>query len=92
MDELILTAEQAAEAERILDVVKGAAEVEIRQIARLLASKSNRELFGATEFRVRDVVHRIGARALEAALEERKKGGTAVPARVVRSVVRRRSS
>ena len=54
--------------------------MEILQIARLLASKSNRELFGATEFRVRDVVHRIGARALEAALEERKKGGIAGPA------------
>ena len=51
--------------------------MEILQVARLLASKSNRELFGATEFRVRDVVHRIGARALEATLEERKKGETA---------------
>lgn len=79
MEELQLTAEQESEAERILDVVKGAAEVELRQIARLLASKSNRELFGATEFRLRDVVHGIGARALEAALEERKKRGTAGP-------------
>ena len=80
MEELQLTAEQESEADRILDVVKGAAEVELRQIARLLASKSNRELFGATEFRLRDVVHGIGARALEAALEERKKRGTAGPA------------
>jgi len=71
MEELQLTAEQESEADRILDVVKGAAEVELRQIARLLASKSNRELFGATEFRLREVVHGIGARALEAALEER---------------------
>ena len=77
MEELHLTAEQESEAERILDVVKGAAEVELRQIARLLASKSNRELFGATEFRVREVVHGIGARALEAALEERRKRGIA---------------
>lgn len=80
MEELQLTAEQESEAERILDVVKGAAEVELRQIARLLASKSNRELFGATEFRLREVVHGIGARALEAALEERKKRGIAGPA------------
>ncbi len=79
MEELQLTAEQESEADRILDVVKGAAEVELRQIARLLASKSNRELFGATEFRIRDVVHGIGARALEAALEERKKRGIAGP-------------
>lgn len=80
MEELQLTAEQESEADRILDVVKGAAEVELRQIARLLASKSNRELFGATEFRIREVVHGIGARALEAALEERKKRGIAGPA------------
>ena len=80
MEELQLTAEQESEADRILDVVKGAAEVELRQIARLLASKSNRELFGATEFRVREVVHGIGARVLEAALEERKKRGIAGPA------------
>ena len=80
MEELQLTAEQESEADRIMDVVKGAAEVELRQIARLLASKSNRELFGATEFRIREVVHGIGARALEAALEERKKRGIAGPA------------
>lgn len=80
MEEILLTAEQESEAERILDVVKGAAEVELRQVSRLLASKSNRELFGATEFRIREVVHRIGARAMEAALEERKKRGIAGPA------------
>jgi hypothetical protein len=77
MDELNLTAEQEAEAVRILDVVAGAARVELQQLARLLASKSNGELFGATEFRVRDVVHRLGARVFEAALEERKKRGIA---------------
>lgn len=77
MDELNLTAEQEAEAARIVDVVAGAARVEVQQLARLLASKSNGEFFGATEFQVRNVVHRIGARAIEAALEERKKRGTA---------------
>ena len=80
MEEINLTAEQQAEAERILDVVKGAAEVEVRQLAKLLASKPNGQLLGATEFLVRDGVHRIGLRLLEAALEERKKGGTAGPA------------
>ena len=80
MDEMSLTAkktvkEQEGEEEegRILDVVLGAAEVEIRQLAKLLASKSNRELLGATEFLVRDGVHRIGVRLIEAALEERKR-------------------
>lgn len=79
MEDIVLTTEQEAEVERILDVVAGAARVEIRQIAKLLVSKSNQELFGATEFRVRDMVQGIGARALEAALEERKKRGITVP-------------
>jgi hypothetical protein len=77
MEEINLTAEQQAEAERIVDVVIGAAQVEVRQLAKLLASKPNSQLLGATEFFVRDGVHRIGLRLLEAALEERKKGGTA---------------
>jgi hypothetical protein len=42
----------------------------------LLASKPNRELLGHTEFQIRDACHRIGACAVDAALEERKKGGT----------------
>ena len=77
IDEIKLTVEQQGEAERILDVVKGAANVELQQLAKLLSSKSNRELLGSTEFMVRDGVHRIGLRLLEAALEERNKGGTA---------------
>ena len=35
-------------------------------MGRLLASKKNSELFGQTEFQVRDAVHRMGAAALEA--------------------------
>jgi hypothetical protein len=76
MDEINLTPEEEAEAERIEDIVKAGAAAEIRQIARLLASRSDRELLGATEFQVRDAVHRIGARAIDAALERRKKRGT----------------
>ena len=89
MEAIGLTKEQEAEAERIVDVVAGAARAEIRQVARLLVSKSNQELFGATEFRVREIVHGIGARALEAALEERKKRGISAPAFVARGVANR---
>ena len=77
MDEVELTPEQAAEAERIEDILRAQSDVEIRWIARLLASKDNRELLGETEFRIRDAVHRIGARGIDAALAERKKRGTA---------------
>ncbi len=89
MEAIVLTKEQEAEAERIVDVVAGAARAEIRLMARLLVSKSNRELFGATEFRVRGIVHGIGARTLEAALEERKKRGISAPALVARGVENR---
>ena len=80
VNDVILTAQQEAEAERIEDNLRAAATVEIRRIARLLASKENRHLFGETEFQVRDAVHRIAARGMDAALSERKKGGTKDPA------------
>lgn len=80
MEEIDLTVEQESEAREIEDVLKAKMAVEARQIARLLASKSNRELFGAVERQVRERVHSLGARAIEAALHERKKGGTAGPA------------
>lgn len=76
MDDLVLTPEQEEESLRIEDNLKAAAAVEIRRIARLLASKENRGLFGETEFQVRDAVHRIAARGMDAALAERKKRGT----------------
>jgi ABC-type phosphate transport system auxiliary subunit len=76
MDAHEFTAEQEAAAARIEDIVMGAARSEVRQMARLLVSRQNRELFGQTEFVVRDAMHRVGARAFDAALAERKKGGT----------------
>jgi hypothetical protein len=72
-----LLGQKQEEVGRVLDVVRGMAEVELRQLAEVLVSKPNRELLGATEFLVRDGVHRIGVRLIEAALEERKKRGIA---------------
>lgn len=80
MQDIVLTDEQEQEAARIEEVVRGAAQVEIRQVCRLMASRKNREFFGQTEFTLRDAMHRIGARVLDAALEERKKRGTGDPA------------
>ena len=71
-----LTAEQRAEAERILSGMLQAAEGDLRQLAELLATKTEADTFGATEFTVRDIVLRVGAKAVETALAERKKGGT----------------
>jgi hypothetical protein len=70
-----LTEEQEAEAARIEDVLNAKARVVNRYMSRLLASKPNRQLFGETEFQIRDAVHRLGADGIDAALEERKKRG-----------------
>ena len=76
MDRLQLTADQEAEAQRIARRVLEASKSEVMAMARLLASKPDRQLLGPTEFEVRDLCHKIGAKAIETALLERKKGGT----------------
>lgn len=73
--EIELTAEQAAEAAKIEEVLNARGREVNRHIARLLASKPNRELFGETEFQIRSAVHRLGATGVETALAERKKRG-----------------
>lgn len=80
MDGIELTARQQAEAEAIADVVRAKMRLEADNIGQLLASKSNGELFGATEFQLRDILLSLGRVALDAALEERKKRGTKDPA------------
>ena len=74
-----LTPEQKAEAQRLFEAFQGPFLDEARRLAELLASKANAQLLGKTEFEVRDAVHRLGAQALQTALEERKKGGTKAP-------------
>jgi plasmid stabilization system protein ParE len=76
MSELKLTPEQEAEAQRLADIIAQKAKEEALQMARLLVSKSDHELLGATEFEIRERVHKIGACALETAVNQRKKGGT----------------
>ncbi len=74
-----LTVEQKAEADRIHAAMLQAAESDLRELAELLATKDDSNTFGATEFTVRDIVLRVGAKAIATALEERKKGGTTGP-------------
>jgi len=75
-----LTPDQQAEAQRLYDILRRTTDADLREMAELLAAKADGELLGAAEFQVRDAVHRIGAKALEAALQGRKKGGTTAPA------------
>jgi hypothetical protein len=73
---IVLTAEQEQEAQRIGKILQEKMAGDIVQLARLLVSKKDAEIFGKTEFEVRDRVHQLGAKAIETVLEERKKGGT----------------
>lgn len=76
MADLALTPEQEAEAQRLAAIIVEKAHEEALAMARLLVSKTDGELLGATEFAIRDRVHRLGAHALETAVNRRKKGGT----------------
>jgi hypothetical protein len=80
MSRLSLTPDQAELSDRIYQSLRQAAAADLRGLADLLASKPDRQLLGQTEFEVRDLVHKIGARAFETALDERKKGATKGPA------------
>ena len=75
-----LTAQQQAEVERLLHLLREKTDQDLRELAELLVRKEDGELFGATEFEVRDLVHGIGAKALATTLAERKKRGTTAPA------------
>jgi hypothetical protein len=80
MPTLSLTPEQELEAQRLFELFQDAFLDEARQLARLLASKQDEQLLGRTEFQLRDALHALGAKALETALNERKKGGIKAPA------------
>jgi hypothetical protein len=74
-----LTPEQRDEAQRIERILMESVRDDIRTLAELMASKPDRQLLGKTEFEVRDLVHKIGAKAIETTLEGRKKGATKGP-------------
>jgi hypothetical protein len=76
MTDLNLTAEQEAEAQRLADIIAQKTKEEALQMARLMVSKKDHELLGATEFEIRERVHKLGAFAIETAVNQRKKGGT----------------
>lgn len=58
--------------------IRLAIDKEVAALASLLAGRSDKDLFGQTEFEVRDLVLRIGAKAYEERLRE-KKTATKVP-------------
>jgi hypothetical protein len=68
-----LTPEQEAHAQELAKTMLKALEGDVLQMTRLLASKPDHQVLGQTEFQIRDLVHQIGAKAIQAELEARQK-------------------
>jgi hypothetical protein len=75
LPQAVLSAEQQAEADLIYERIRGAFDQEARRLAELMASKETRQIFGETEYQIRDRVHALGAEVLAATAEERVKKG-----------------
>ena len=86
-----LSAEKEAEAQVLAARIRELADDELVQMARLLVSKPEHEIFGDTEFELRDIVLQVGAKVLEEHLRE-KKTATPAAASTVRPVRKRPSS
>jgi len=67
-----LSEEQEGEAELLEAKILLAVDREISDLARLLVSKNENDLFGQSEFQVRDLVLRVGAKAFEEHLRGKK--------------------
>lgn len=83
---------QAEELERIVEIVLTSVEKDVREMARLMATRQKDQILGQAEFEVRDITHKIGARVVQATVEVRKKGGTKGRARPVPTATKRRNS
>lgn len=76
MIDIALPPEQEAQAQRIAAIIVKKAQEEALNMARIMASKPDAQLLGASEFAIRERSHKLAAYAIETALNERKKGGT----------------
>jgi hypothetical protein len=82
-----LSPEQEALAQEITAEVLRAAQDDLLQVVRTLLSKGDRDLFGPTELRVRDLIHRVAVKAYDAVLAQ-KKTATRAPASLALTAVR----
>ena len=72
-----LSVEKEAEARALALRIRELADEELVEMARLLVSKPDHEIFGDTEFELRDIVLKVGAKALEEHLRQKKTATTA---------------
>ena len=74
-----LTPAKQAEIDDLTRAIRQAVDAEIGELATNLASVDDAHLFGANEFRIRGLAHKIAAKAIEQHLA-RKKTATTGPA------------
>jgi hypothetical protein len=68
-----LTPEQEAHAQEMAQTLLKAVEADLLKMTRLLASKPDHQVLGQSEFQIRDIVHQIGAKTIQAELDARQK-------------------
>ena len=67
-----LSSAQEAEARELAQAIAVAAESDLLEIARTLVGSTPATLFGANEFRIRDIILRVAAKAYEQHLGQKK--------------------
>ena len=70
-----LSAEQEALAQRIYEKLRVKVDHELLDMARLMASKADHEIFGPGEFELRDRLNQVGATIVAESANERAKKG-----------------
>jgi hypothetical protein len=91
-DDRVNVADESAETERVVGLVMKAMEDDVREMAKAILSKRDHELLGPGEFDLRDRVLKAAGHVLEAALNDRKKGGTKAAAPLVLAAAPTRGS
>lgn len=67
-----LSAEKLAAAQALAQAIRAATDAEIEEMARTLVAADDQHLFGANEFKLRDLAHKIAAKAFEQHLAQKK--------------------
>jgi len=68
----IWSAEKEAEAQALAQRLRELVDEELLQVARLLVGKADSDVFGDTEFQLRDILHKAGAKARAEHLRQKK--------------------
>ena len=67
-----LSPEKQAEVDDLARAIREAVDAELNELAANLATTDDAHVFGANEFRIRALAHKIAAKAIEQRLAEKK--------------------